>query len=65
MDNGSTDGTGGSWRELAGATVIREPRRGYGQRLPRRSWPSWRARGAPPEVLVFLDADYSATTPRS
>lgn len=54
VDNGSTDGTARVAREL-GATVITEPRRGYGSAclrgiaaLPRDT-----------EVTVFLDGDYS------
>lgn len=57
VDNGSTDGTARVARE-AGATVIREPRRGYGAAclaglahlsdLP-----------TPPRVVVFMDADQS------
>jgi len=57
VDNGSTDGTAERARSL-GATVVHEPRRGYGQAcltgiatLARRS--------DPPDVVVFLDADYS------
>lgn len=57
VDNGSVDGTAEAAQGL-GATVVREPRRGYGSaclagiarlsRLP-----------IPPEVVVFLDADFS------
>ncbi len=54
-DNGSTDGTARVAR-AAGATVVHEPRRGYGsaclaglRHLAAR----------PPEVLVVLDADYA------
>ena len=35
VDNGSTDGSG-ELAEAAGARVVDEPRRGYGQRLPGR-----------------------------
>jgi len=57
VDNGSKDNTAKSARE-AGATVLSEPRRGYGsaclagieylKNLPE-----------PPTIVVFLDADYS------
>ncbi len=57
VDNGSVDGTAEAARAL-GAAVVHEPRRGYGSaclagivrlsRLP-----------TPPEVVVFLDADFS------
>ena len=57
VDNGSTDGTGEVARKH-GATVIHEARRGYGsaclagiEELARRS--------PPPDIVVFLDADYS------
>jgi len=57
VDNGSTDGTPEVAR-LHGATVIHEPRRGYGSaclagiaELARRS--------PPPDIVVFLDADRS------
>jgi glycosyltransferase involved in cell wall biosynthesis len=56
-DNGSTDRTAAVARE-AGATVVREDRRGYGAaclaalRVVRETAP-------PPDVVVFLDADYS------
>jgi len=56
VDNGSTDGTADVARS-AGALVVREPRRGYGRaclaglaELDRRG---------PPDVVAFLDADYS------
>jgi len=55
VDNGSTDGTARVAREL-GATVVEEPRRGYGsaclaglEHLRRR----------PPEIVVFVDGDFS------
>jgi len=57
VDNGSKDNTAKNARE-AGATVLSEPRRGYGsaclagieylKNLPE-----------PPAIVVFLDADYS------
>lgn len=62
VDNGSTDRTPEVAR-AAGATVLHEPRRGYGAAcltgirhlasLPR-----------PPEALVFLDADAAVEAPR-
>ena len=55
VDNGSTDGTADQAR-LAGATVLHEPRRGYG-------WACLAAASylaaQPPDVLVYLDADGS------
>lgn len=71
VDNGSTDGTGAA-AERAGARVVREERRGYGQacltgvaaalggggesdNAPGDTAPG----GAAPDILVFLDADYS------
>ncbi len=56
VDNGSTDGTGAIAREL-GAIVVLEPRRGYG-RACLAGMAELARRGAP-EVVVFLDADYS------
>ena len=53
VDSNSTDGT----PELAGkmgARVIQEPRRGYG-----RACLSGLAAAASPDVIVFLDGDYS------
>jgi len=53
VDSGSTDGT----REIAaehGARVILEPRRGYG-----RACLTGLASASDPEVVVFLDGDYS------
>jgi glycosyltransferase involved in cell wall biosynthesis len=53
VDAGSTDGT----RELAagrGARVVLEPRRGYG-----RACLTGLARATDPDVVVFLDGDYS------
>src|SRR5262249_19244204 len=53
VDGGSTDGT----PEIAtrgGARVIREPRRGYG-----RACLTGLAHAAAPDVVVFLDGDYS------
>jgi glycosyltransferase involved in cell wall biosynthesis len=53
VDSGSTDGT----REIAagrGARVILEPRRGYG-----RACLTGLERATDPDVVVFLDGDYS------
>jgi len=53
VDSGSTDGT----REIAagrGARVILEPRRGYG-----RACLTGLDRATDPDVVVFLDGDYS------
>ncbi len=61
VDNGSTDATA----EVAvrgGATVVPEPQRGYGAACL-RGLAAVREQieqgGAPPRVVVFLDADYS------
>lgn len=55
VDNGSTDGTGAVARGLP-VRVVREPRRGYGSAC----LAGVRAlEAAPPDVLVFLDGDYS------
>src|SRR5947208_1215453 len=55
VDNGSTDGTARVARE-AGAEVVAEPRRGYGRAcLAGIEW----LREAPPDVVAFLDADFS------
>jgi glycosyltransferase involved in cell wall biosynthesis len=57
VDNGSTDGTADVARD-AGAAVIEEPRRGYGRAcLSGIDWVA--ARSPAPDVVVFLDADYS------
>src|SRR5215468_4063383 len=53
VDSNSTDGT----PEIAarmGARVIREPRRGYGQACL-----TGLAHASSPDVVVFLDGDYS------
>jgi glycosyltransferase involved in cell wall biosynthesis len=55
VDNGSTDATGRRAREC-GATLIREPRRGYGSAcLAGLDY----LRQRPPDIVVFLDGDYS------
>lgn len=55
VDNGSTDNTASIARDW-GATVLFEPRQGYG-------YPCLRGiehlRGKPPDILVFLDGNYS------
>lgn len=55
VDNGSCDATARVARE-SGATVIHEPRRGYG----RACWAAVEfLRGSPPEFVAFLDGDGS------
>ncbi len=55
VDNGSTDGTAGLAAE-AGATVLSEPRMGYGSACLRGI--AWLATlSSPPEILIILDAD--------
>lgn len=57
-DNGSRDATG----EVAaahGARVVREPRRGYGSACLAGLAACRALAGGPPDVVVFLDADYS------
>ncbi len=53
VDGGSVDGTP-SIAERLGARVVREPRRGYG-----RACLTGLAHAAEPEIVVFLDGDYS------
>lgn len=55
VDNGSDDDTARIAAEL-GAIVVPEPRRGYGSACLAGMD---RARRDPPDVLIFLDADYS------
>jgi glycosyltransferase involved in cell wall biosynthesis len=55
-DNGSTDGTARIARE-AGAVVVAAPRPGYGSAC--LAGLAWLREHGPPEVVVFLDADYS------
>jgi glycosyltransferase involved in cell wall biosynthesis len=57
VDNGSTDGTASVAREH-GATVIVERRRGYGSACL-AGIAELRRRPHPPDVVVFLDGDYS------
>ncbi len=54
VDNGSSDGTA-TVAGARGATVVAEPRAGYGQAC--LAGIEHLAKEAPPEVLVFLDAD--------
>ncbi|MBI3667870.1 MAG: glycosyltransferase [Acidobacteria bacterium] len=54
VDNGSTDGTAGVAR-AAGATVLREPRRGYGAACLR----GIAALDPATAIVVFMDADAS------
>jgi glycosyltransferase involved in cell wall biosynthesis len=53
VDNGSRDGTAAVAR-AAGARVVREPRRGYGQACL-----TGIAAAGPADVFAFLDGDYS------
>jgi rSAM/selenodomain-associated transferase 2/rSAM/selenodomain-associated transferase 1 len=53
VDNGSTDRTS-AVAETCGARVVREPRRGYGQACL-----AGMAALSAPEVVVFVDADFS------
>ena len=55
-DNGSSDGTAAE-AEAHGARVVKEPRRGYGSAC--QAALREMARDAPPDVVVFLDADGS------
>jgi len=53
VDSNSSDGTP-EVAQSRGAQVIREPRRGYG-----RACLTGLARADNPDILVFLDGDYS------
>ncbi len=55
VDNGSTDGTGEIARDLP-VRVVREPRRGYGSACLAGIAALAQT---PPEIVVFLDGDYS------
>lgn len=57
VDNGSSDGTAEVAR-ARGASVVREPRRGYG-RACLTGIEVLAGRLPPPEIVVFLDADHS------
>jgi glycosyltransferase involved in cell wall biosynthesis len=56
VDNGSDDGSDQIAREQ-GATVISEPERGYGAACLKGI--AYLAKSGPPDILVFLDGDYS------
>jgi glycosyltransferase involved in cell wall biosynthesis len=58
VDNGSTDRTAEVARR-SGATVVREPQRGYGAACLRGLAELTHRPGGPPDIVVFLDADYS------
>jgi glycosyltransferase involved in cell wall biosynthesis len=58
VDNGSTDRTALVARE-AGATVVSEPNRGYGNACLRGIAALAQREGGPPEVVVFVDGDGS------
>jgi len=55
-DNGSRDGTVAA-AEAGGAIVVRAPRRGYGSAC--LAGLAWLRAHDPPDVVVFLDADWS------
>ena len=55
-DNGSTDGTARAARE-GGAVVVDAPRPGYGSACLAAL--GWLRSNDPPEIVAFLDADYS------
>ena len=57
VDNGSTDGTADAAR-ASGATVVSEPRRGYGSACL-AGIGVLAANPTAPDVVVFLDGDYS------
>lgn len=57
VDNGSTDGSPEA-AAAHGATVVHEPRRGYGSACL-AGIAALRTRPRPPDVVVFLDADFS------
>jgi glycosyltransferase involved in cell wall biosynthesis len=56
VDSNSTDGTA-KIAEATGARVLREPRRGYG-----RACLTGLAAADAPDVVVFIDGDYSEST---
>lgn len=57
VNNGSTDGTGKAAREM-GATVLQEPRKGYGAACLKGMEYIAHSKNKP-GIIVFLDADYS------
>jgi len=58
VDNGSSDRTGEVARRC-GARVVAEPRRGYGAACLRGLDELRQQPQGPPDIVVFLDADYS------
>ncbi|QKG55765.1 glycosyltransferase family 2 protein [Hymenobacter sp. BRD128] len=59
VDNASTDATAAAAR-AAGATVVAEPRPGYGQAcLTGLAYYAAQPAGRAPEIIVFLDGDHS------
>lgn len=59
VDNNSSDDTAGAARQ-AGATVLQEARQGYGQAcLTGIAYALAKPAGRRPDILVFLDGDYS------
>jgi glycosyltransferase involved in cell wall biosynthesis len=58
VDNGSHDHTG-EVALAAGARVVQEPRRGYGAACLRGLADLGHRPEGPPDIVVFLDADYS------
>ena len=57
VDNGSTDGTAAVARR-AGATVLPEPRRGYGNACL-RAIAHCKEKALAPDLVVFIDGDYA------
>ncbi len=59
VDNGSTDQTGENAKK-AGATVLSQPERGYGNAcLKGIEYIAQKSKEAQPDIVVFLDGDYS------
>jgi glycosyltransferase involved in cell wall biosynthesis len=59
VDNASTDNTAAAARS-AGATVVAEPRPGYGQAcLTGLAYYATQPAGRTPDIIVFLDGDHS------
>lgn len=57
IDNASTDATAQNAKE-AGATVLKEPKRGYGYACL-KGIDYLKENGRSPDILVFIDGDYS------
>jgi len=57
VNNGSTDNTVEQARSC-GATVLEEPRKGYGNACLKGINYLWQS-GSQPDIVVFIDADYS------